>query len=216
MKLCARLNREIEVFDFIDRIEPGEVLYDLGACEGRFALYAALRGVRCYAFEPESMNYEVLLENVACNAEKAQRYLVPLNYAVGATSHKTTIKIAQPWAGGHQKVIADVAGRIDLQFDFTSEEDVEVVALDEFIAEGDHPAPNHLKVDIDGSEVPFIKGACDTLGRPELKSLIFELHEADSSYGEVTSLLGACGFVAGQRHEVEPGLFNVVFERPAR
>lgn len=213
LRLCARLNRELEVFDFIDRIAPGEVLYDLGACEGRFALYAALRGVRCYAFEPERMNYQVLLENIAHNGQTAGKLLVPLPYAVGETGHRTTIKIAQPWAGGHQKVVADVPSRVDLDFDFTVEEDVVVVALDEFIAEANLPQPNYLKVDIDGSEVPFVRGARDTLNRPQLKRIIFELCRADPSCAEVTSFLGACGFAPAQRHEVEPGLFNVLFER---
>ena len=45
LELCARMNYETEVLDFIDEIGEGQVLYDLGACEGRFALYAAMQQV---------------------------------------------------------------------------------------------------------------------------------------------------------------------------
>ncbi len=213
LELCARMNRETEVLDFIDRIQPGEVFYDLGACEGRFALYAALRGVRCYAFEPEALNFKAMQENVALNGAEAASLLTPLNYAVGESNHESTIKIGQPWAGGHHRVLADVSSRADLDFDFVSEQPVAVVALDEFVEAQKLPAPDYMKVDVDGSELPFLKGARRTLSSAGLKAIIFELLERDVSYQEAAAFLGRLGFTSVERHEVEPGLFNVVFER---
>lgn len=212
LELCARMNRETEVLDFIDGIKEGEVFYDLGACEGRFALYAALRNVQVYAFEPEAMNFHALQQNLALNAERAA-FLTPFRYAVGASNYKTTIKIAQPWAGGHQRVLSDVSSRIDLTFDFCSEQEVEVVSLDEFIASNNLPPADHMKVDIDGSELAFIKGATRTLSHPQLRRIIFELHQDDQSYEEVKSFLVSRAFVPISRHMVELHLFNVVFER---
>jgi FkbM family methyltransferase len=208
LELCARMNREAEVLDFIDEIEPGAVLYDIGACEGRFAVYAALRGVRCWAFEPEALNFKALTENIALNGDKARRLLTPLRYAVGESGHVGKIKIAQPWAGGHQRVIAE-AGRVDLDFDFTSEQDVEVVSLDGFIAAHELPPPSYLKIDIDGSELPFVKGAMATLAHPDVRGIMFELHKLDESYGKIIGLLGACGLVAFRHYEIETDLFNV-------
>ena len=213
LELCARMNRETEVLDFIDRIEAGQVLYDLGACEGRFALYAALRGVRCYAFEPERMNFKALTENRALNGDRAERLLMPLNYAVGESNHHSKIKIGQPWAGGHHRVLADVTGRVDLDFNFVEEQPVEVVALDAFVEARNLPAPDYIKVDVDGSELSFLNGGRQTLASPGLRAIIFELLERDAGYQEVVGFLGALGFALGERHEVEPGLFNVLFER---
>lgn len=214
LELCARMNRETEVLDFIDEIGAGEVLYDLGACEGRFALYAALRGVRCYAFEPEARNFQALTENLALNGARAAAHLTPLQYAVGATNHLTALRIAQPWAGGHHRVLAG-AGRIDLELDFTSAQEVEVVALDDFITARALTPPAYLKVDVDGSELPFVRGARATLSRPGLRGIMFELQTADSGYDELMRTLLACGFVEFSRHEIEPHLFNVWFKRPA-
>src|ERR1041385_5266183 len=67
LELCARMNYETENLDFIDGIQPGEVMYDLGACEGRFSIYAAFKGVQCYAFEPEKNNFQALTENISNN-----------------------------------------------------------------------------------------------------------------------------------------------------
>lgn len=214
LELCARMNRELEVLDFIDQIKPGEVLYDLGACEGRFALYAALRGVRVYAFEPEALNFKALSENIELNAEGLAGRLVPVNRAIGATTHMSAIKIAQPWAGGHQKVLAS-SGRVDLDFDFTQEQPIQVVALDEYLAAEGLPVPDYLKVDIDGSEVPFMAGAKATLADPRLKAVMFELELRDANFDGIVADLAAAGLTEASRHQVHPDLFNIWFARKA-
>src|SRR6185437_16052773 len=109
LELCARMNYETEILDFIDEIPAGAVLYDLGACEGRFGMYAALKGIRCYAFESEDKNYEAMLRNIDKNELKGN--LLPLKLAVGAVHATSELKIAQPWAGGHQKVVASAPSR---------------------------------------------------------------------------------------------------------
>jgi hypothetical protein len=90
--LCARINRETEVLDFIDSVPLGG-LYDLGTCEGRFALYAALCSIRCYAFEPESMNFVAMLRNIDLNGDKAKAFLTPLDLDLGDRKHSATLKI---------------------------------------------------------------------------------------------------------------------------
>jgi FkbM family methyltransferase len=214
LELCARMNYETEVLDFIDGIRPGEVLFDLGACEGRFALYAAKRGVRCYAFEPEAANFQAFQENLALNPDAAAN-LTAINAAVGSYTGKATLNIGQPWAGGHHKTVGDQADRADLAFEAVNQQEIDIVALDEYIRTARLPWPNYLKIDVDGSEVPMLAGAAGTLRRPELQGVIFELFQADNSYGEAVSRLEAAGFVTGAHHQVPnaPDLFNVVFSR---
>jgi hypothetical protein len=91
LELCARMNRETEVLDFIDSVPLGGCLYDLGACEGRFALYAALRSIRCYAFEPESMNFAAMLRNIDLNGDKAKAFLTPLNLLLWEIERKALL-----------------------------------------------------------------------------------------------------------------------------
>ncbi len=213
LELCARMNRETEVLDFIDEMQAGSVLYDLGACEGRFAIYAASRGIRCYAFEPEALNFQALMENRELNGEKVGRLLVPLNYAVGETTHQSSIRIGQPWAGGHHRVLAGVE-RADLKFEFTADQEVDVVSLDELITERSLPAPDYLKVDVDGSERSFIEGAVLTLRSKILKGVMFELQSQDKSYDQIMNFMASCNLVPFMRFEVEPSLFNIWFKRP--
>jgi FkbM family methyltransferase len=215
LELCARMNYETENLDFIDKIKPGEVLYDLGACEGRFSLYAALNGIECYAFEPENRNFQAMLENISLNEQRLNNKLTPINIAVGAYSHQSSIKIAQPWAGGHQKVLSDVPSRTDLNFNFSEEQSVEVYALDEFVRSNNIPYPDFLKIDIDGSEIPFLQGAPTILQSEKLKSIIFELHEMDESYAYSISLLKKYGYIVSERYTIpnEQNLYNIIFKR---
>ena len=51
---------EPELLDWIDSLPADAVLYDAGASNGIFALYAAARGCTVYAFEPDPTNYFLL------------------------------------------------------------------------------------------------------------------------------------------------------------
>ena len=214
LALCALMNREMEVLDFIDAMAEGEVFYDLGACEGRFALYAALRGVRVFAFEPEAKNHRALTENLALNADRVEGRLVTFNDAIGEATGPGALKIAQPWAGGHQRVLAG-AGRVDLDFDFTEQQPVQVAALDDLVAGRGLPQPNYLKIDVDGSETALMKGARATLRAPALKGVMFELQTEDAAFAGIVEDLAEAGLEEVSRHQIHPDLFNIWFEREA-
>lgn len=214
LELCARMNYETENLDFIDKISAGEVLFDLGACEGRFSIYAALKNGNVFAFEPELKNFTVLGENLSINM-LSDNQIRAFNVAVGDTNKDGVIKIGQPWAGGHQKVVEHGAIREDLNFNFIEDQVIKIVSLDSFIRNNQLPWPNYLKIDIDGSEVPFLDGAKNTLQSTILKSIIFELDKNDKNYSSIIKRLFDFGFVAGDEFQVpnEKYLFNIIFSR---
>jgi FkbM family methyltransferase len=131
LELCARMNYETENLDFIDTINPNEVLYDLGACEGRFSIYAALKGVRVISFEPEAKNFLVFSQNIVINAIGEDR-LKAINAGVGAKNGNAIINIGQPWEGGHQKVVEHGEIRNDLNFNFVENQEIKLFSIDSF------------------------------------------------------------------------------------
>ena len=213
LELCARMNYETENLDFIDTMLPGEVMYDLGACEGRFSIYAAMKGIRVFSFEPEQKNYLVFSQNVALNAIEENR-LKAINAGVGAKNGKAVMNIGQPWEGGHQKVVKHDEIRNDLDFNFVENQEINIVSIDAFVSEG-NPTPDYLKVDIDGSEMPFLNGAVATLQSKNLKGIIFELNETDPNFNAIIQLLGNYRFKESKRYSVpnEPDLYNIIFLR---
>ena len=213
LDLCAQMNYETENLDFIDNMEENSVLYDLGACEGRFSIYAAAKGYKIVSFEPEANNFSVLKSNIEINS--FEKKITPLKLGIGEKLGELTMQIGQPWPGGHQKVIKHNHIREDLNFDFKDEQMVKVIDLDSAIESENLPFPNYLKIDIDGSEVPFIKGAEKTLRDKRVKGVIFELDINDSMFNDINNTLKECGWNESERYQVpnEPTLFNIIFVR---
>ena len=214
LELCARMNYETENLDFIDTIKSGQVMYDLGACEGRFSIYASLRGIKVVSFEPEEKNFQVFKQNLELNAI-TENNLRAINAGVGEKAGKAILNIGQPWEGGHQKVVDHGEVRNDLNFNFVNKQEIAIVALDTFVEDKKNSFPNYLKIDIDGSELPFLRGAINTLKKKELKGMIFELNELDPNFGSIIELLASCGFKQTEKFNVpnEPDLFNFIFRK---
>ena len=212
LELCSRMNYETENLDFIDKILSDEVMYDLGACEGRFSIYAALKGVRVVSFEPEAKNFLVFSQNIKIN-NIGENKLKAINAGVGAKNGKAIIKIGQPWEGGHQKVVEHGEIRNDLNFNFVENQEINLISIDTVVEDGICPPPNYLKIDVDGSEMPFLIGAAKTLQSKDLKGIIFELNEVDPNFKSIITLLTENGFVEDKRFNVpnEPDLYNILF-----
>ncbi len=210
---------EPQVLDYIRRLDAGAVFYDLGACVGFFSLHAAARGLEVYAFEVEAKNFAALQQNFAVNST-----LTPRAFHVGVTdgtSDWADLRVGQDRAGGHHKtlVVPEFAGAPTTVSKNYPIERVRVAALDELVAEYRLPLPNHMKIDIDGSEVVFVRGARSVLASPQLHSLMFELYEDGPFYKELVREIMDLGFSLTAKHPIEqpwPGserLFNTEFWR---
>jgi len=207
------MNYETENLDFIDDATAGEVFYDLGACEGRFTTYAALKKLKVYSFEPESRNYAALEQNLKLNSLDSAS-VTAFNKAVGNVNSTATMDIGQPWEGGHHKVVNTGSGQ-ELIFKPVESQSIEVIRLDDFIKTMEIPLPNYLKVDVDGSEVEFIEGAVDTLTGPNLKGILFELDIESAKFPFIIDKLAGFGFSEVSRHIIpnEKTLYNIRFHK---
>jgi hypothetical protein len=90
---------------------------------------------------------------------------------------------------------------------------VEPVRRDTFRDRANLPAPEYLKVDIAGSELPFLAGVQATLASGRLRAIMFELCERDVSDQVVMDTVSSHAFDFRSRHQVETGLYNVWFVR---
>lgn len=208
---------EPQVLDYIDRLEPGASFYDLGACVGFFSLYAAARGMKAHAFEIEAKNFAALESNLAVN-----QHLSVQAFQIGVsdgTSEWDELRVGQNRAGGHHKTLVsdEFAGPASIMHDDYAIERVRVDALDKLIDRYQLPRPEHMKIDIDGSEVLFMRGASQTLASTTLQSLMFELYEGSPYYEGILKQLSHYGFSLTAKHPIEqpwPGcerLFNCEF-----
>lgn len=132
----------------------GDVVLDIGAYKGDSAIFFAghIGGKgKIYAFEPTKSNYADLKNNVARN--KLNDIIIPLNKGCAGKSGRlraVSVKSGAPWA-----FLSDSEGS----------ESVEVVSVDDFIAENGIDKLDFIKMDVEGMERDVIMGAMKTINR---------------------------------------------------
>jgi FkbM family methyltransferase len=190
-------------------LRDGDVLYDIGANVGDYALIAGAIGgaaTRVVAVEPGYANYASLCENVQLNGLGSK--IVPLPVVLGETSRLGSLSYRDTTAGAAIHTMDGSGGAYD--------QPVLVFTLDDLIQRFGLPSPTLVKLDVDGAEAAVLAGAAETLRRPELRSLLIEIEEESSA--EVLRHVEAAGLKLQSRvddryGEKLPGVWYGIFAR---
>ncbi len=168
------LTKEPETLAWIDEFEKDDVFWDIGANIGVYTLYAAAarRAQRILAFEPSPWNAALLAEHIRINGFSHTVATYPI--ALTDTTSPGTLFMRDTSAASAGSSFADPVGEFGERFDPTFEQAALGVRVDDLVAWG-APAPNRIKIDVDGAEERVLAGATDTLARPSLRSISIEL-----------------------------------------
>jgi len=157
-------------------IQPGMVVYDVGANIGYISLLLARRvgpGGQVYAFEALPANQARLRANLALGDPEGRVTLVPA--AVVETSRPVKFLIGP--SGGMGKAEGS-AGRDEYGYPETVE--VEGLSLDDFVYQSGNSPPQAVKLDIEGGEVLALPGTRRLL--TEARPLVLmELHGPEAA-----------------------------------
>jgi FkbM family methyltransferase len=171
VKACAK---EPFTIDWIhNQIGDGDVLFDVGANVGAYSMIAAKRrggGARVYAFEPSYVNAATLSANIALN-DLAER-VTPIPVALAATTGMTTLNLRSLDAGSARHGLGN---RMPEDGEVAFRQPVMTFRLDDIIEHFGIPAPNHIKLDVDGGELEVLAGAARTLSCATLRSMLVEV-----------------------------------------
>ncbi|MGA2490497.1 MAG: FkbM family methyltransferase [Anaerolineales bacterium] len=158
-----------------DLIQPGMVIYDVGANIGYVSLLlakAAGEKGRVYAFEALPENADRWRKNMTLNGMENRVTL----FAGAVTQAPGPVHFLVHASAGMGKA-AGSAGRQDT---YQSEVSVPGISLDEFVYGQGNPPPNVVKMDIEGGEVLALLGMQRVL--TEVRPLmLMELHGPESS-----------------------------------
>jgi len=165
-------------------LNPGEVLYDVGANVGAYTLVAAVAvpSARVVSFEPAAASFAALCANLDLNA--AGDRVVPVPLALGDRPRWARLN------GG------DVAGASS-SLGNAGGPTVLVDRLDDVVDRFDLPSPDHLKLDVDGGELEVLGGGERLLGGGGVKSAMVELDRLRGQ--DVTERLARLGFRLAER-----------------
>jgi FkbM family methyltransferase len=177
-------------------VKPGDVAFDIGANIGAHTLGLA-RAVgpngRVFAFEPTDFAFEKLERNLALNPALADHTFAAQILLVASPSDRTEQEIYASWPlenthGVHPKH----RGRL------VTTRNAAVDTLDRFAATHNIDRVDFIKIDVDGHELPVLRGGLGVLTRFR-PMLLMEMSpyvhaEENSSFAGLVDLLREAGY----------------------
>lgn len=210
MRTATVYSKEPETISWIDSFGDDDTLWDVGANIGIYSIYAAANGRRnVLSFEPSPATFGVLCRSVELNRMDGRVF--PYCIALGDKRKLSDFDMRTTVAGFAGSLLNGYRGGGD---DRTAEHSFHQAAIgytiDAFIEEFDAPFPNHIKIDVDGTDHLVMFGARRTLADPRLKSVLVELVGGERQQ-KATALLLEAGFKVDPRSETARG--NRIFRR---
>lgn len=180
--------------DILAEVRPTDVVYDIGAATGTHTILFAKKTSQVVAFEPFPTNAERIKDNASLNGVSPQIIQAAVSNRIGETDlaiHRNTVGDA-----GHTLVkgIHDDSITVDM------------VSIDSLVSSGEIPAPDIVKLDVEGVELNVLEGMVETISESDLRRIYVEIHrEALSSLGhtgdDVRDFFREQGYTVTKIHE---------------
>jgi FkbM family methyltransferase len=164
--------KEPETIEWLRKnLRDGDVFYDVGANIGLYSLYAAkLRpGCRVFAFEPESHNFGNLCGNLLLNRIEN---VMPCFFPLSSQEVFAPFYVYDLRAGGALHSLGRPSPLRDGPPLLTT--GAVAVTIDALVSRHGLPAPDLLKLDVDGNEEQILDGAAAVLASGSLRSILVE------------------------------------------
>ena len=199
---------EDEVMDVLAaRLRPEDIVFDIGAYHGVWAMLLARSVREVVAFEPNPGTFAVLEQMIAVNrADNVTAYRV----AIGGEA-----SVADFWGTGSGASLREGGNRM-------ARNRVSVETLDGFAARRQR-LPDVIKIDVEGAEHEVLRGARQCLAHARVLCVevhFDELPKFDADYRRVESLVSGAGFVEVVRSQPtrlgadDPSRCHVIWEKP--
>jgi FkbM family methyltransferase len=213
-------SKEPETIEWIAGFQPGEVLVDIGANVGMYTIWAAkTRGVRVYAFEPESQNYALLYKNIVLN--KLSNQVVAYCMALSDEAGYSLLHLNEFQVGRANHSYGE---KVDYQLEYRDSEVSQgciAATLDSLVTSGVVPKPDYLKVDVDGFEHKVLAGCAGIMADSHLRSVLIEINTNLEQHRKIITDMGALGFTYSKEQAASAlraegpfaGIGNYVFRR---
>ena len=151
-------------------LKPGDVVYDCGANIGYFSvIFAKLVGPggKVFAFEPSADSYA----SVEAARDENGLPIIPVQRAIW--NENTTLQFSR--GPGDASMVSDHVADVFGQEAQSNMVQVATQALDDFVYGQGNPAPDFIKLDVEGSEGKAVAGARRLL-KEKRPLLLIEIH----------------------------------------
>ena len=183
--------KEPETLDWIDHLPQCCTIWDVGANVGLYSIYAAKkRECRVVAFEPSVFNLELLARNLFLNSLQERVSIVPLALSDKLAVNQLRMTTTE-WGGALSTFGQNYGwdGQALAQiFSFPTLG----ISMDEGISLLRLPAPDFIKMDVDGIEHVILRGGTKVLAG--IQGILIEINDDFEEQGkEAEQILRSAG-----------------------
>jgi len=175
-----------ELCEWINNFEENSVFVDIGANIGLYSLYAAKKGHKVIALEPESLNFACLNLNIKDNNFKNKISAFPV--AINDELKISYLNMNVMKFGGSGNTFERKVNDHGNQFDSVYSQGSISFTLD-YLLEKTNTIPNYIKIDVDGNELKVIRGMSKIIQDKNLRSICIELNPDFNEHAEVFEIL---------------------------
>lgn len=177
-----------------DNVEPDDVFYDVGANVGAYSLVAAKHGrgrISIHAFEPSFSTYSELCRNVILNA--CEGVVFPHLLCLAEAPGQVIFNYGSVDAGSALHTVVG-KGESNAKQNSAYQQPMIALSIDSLIAEFGFPIPQHIKLDVDGTELAILRGASETLDHASVRTLQVEVNVSAPETDAIVRFLEQKGF----------------------
>ena len=172
----------------------GMTVYDIGAFHGLLTLFFATRAKAVVCFEPNAQNHKRLMQNLKLNDIKN---VTVRKVGVGSRA-ETRRMVGSPLMPGGASVDERTVDELLRAGGGTIVQEISIITIDQEIVEAELPAPDFVKIDIEGWEIEALRGARKTLELHK-PALFLEMHgetiqEKKRKVAEIVAFLWAINY----------------------
>jgi FkbM family methyltransferase len=168
LRIVESCAQEQALSRLLSEVRPDDVVYDIGAHHGLYAVLLAQKVNRVIAFEPEQECFARLERNIQINhLSNHTCYRV----AVGDHDGEDTLYIGNGVGAIHN-------GQLSADWTAGDRQSICVVHGDTFLESQNLPAPTVMKIDVEGYEGFVLEGFRKSLSLPACRMVCCEIHPA--------------------------------------
>ena len=214
--------KEPEMIEWIDKMDKKSILWDIGANVGLYSVYAGLKGLNVFAFEPSALNTFLISKNIEINNLKDNVSLFPI--AVSDKNEFGYLNMTSTELGGalneFNESDIETVGEGAYKAEVVFKQGMFAYSTDELIAKYNFEVPDYIKIDVDSIEDRIIYGADKTLSNEKVKGIYLELDETEERTQKLIDFLEERGLKLKEKRHSDMFhdskfryLYNHIFER---
>ena len=125
---------------------------------------------------------------------------MPLQIALSDTTTVDTFNYRNLYPGAAMHTLGEALDTEGNPFRAVFKQPVLSYRADDLIKQFGLPPPNHVKIDVDGTELAVLRGMEETLGKPSVASIPLEVNEGRGHKDEILDFLAKKGFETHAKH----------------